>query len=162
MHSYLVNIFDVDIDVGGAQYPDLQRLIDRPQRLGGCFSVHVGSGGGYPPGIRWHGEVVHGQLGVQAVLCHEHQVGHPSQHYTAAHILTGTDRETFESSSDCRIFYLFVQILILINNQFYRNLTQSLSNTACKFAREPRHSLNLLRHFILTPTMLSMFRSDDN
>lgn len=113
VHSYLVNIFDVDIDVGGAQYPDLQRLIDRPQRLGGRFSVHVGSGGGDPPGVGRHGEVVHGQLGVQAVLRHEHQVGHPSQHYAAAHILSGTDRETFNSGSDCRTFYLFGLILFL-------------------------------------------------
>lgn len=122
VHLYLVNVFDVDIDVGGAQYPDLQRLIDGPQRLGGCFPIHVGSGSGYAPGIRWHGEVVHGQLGVQAVLRHEHQVWHPSQHYTAAHILMGTDRETFKSSSDYRFICLIIQILqflgFLLNNKF--------------------------------------------
>lgn len=53
------------------------------------------------------------QLGIQAVLCHQHQVGHPSQHDTAAHILLRTDNVTFCSGCDCDILKLFVPFDIL-------------------------------------------------
>lgn len=89
MQAHLVYVSYVDVDVGGAEDAYAQGAIDGPQRLGSCLAVHVGRGGGDASRVRRHDKVVGRQLGVQAVLGHQHQVGHPAQHDATTDILTG-------------------------------------------------------------------------
>lgn len=86
---YLVYVPDVDIDVGGTEDPYSEGTVDGPEGFGGGLSVHVGRGGGDAPGVGGHGEGVQGQLRVQALLGHQHQVGHAAKHDAAPDVLQG-------------------------------------------------------------------------
>lgn len=90
---HLVYVPYVHVDVGGAKYSYPQGPVDGPQRLGGRLSVHVRRCRGDASWVGRHDEVIWGQLGVQAVLGHQHQVRHPGQHDAATDVL-GNKRQT--------------------------------------------------------------------
>lgn len=93
MQAHLVYVSYVNVDVSGAEDAYAQGPVDGPQRLGSCLAVHVGCGGGDASRVRRHDKVVGRQLGVQAVLGHQHQVGHPAQHDATTDVLRG-ERDT--------------------------------------------------------------------
>lgn len=86
---YLVYVSNVHIYIGGTEDPYSESTVYSPEGFGCSFSIHVGRGCGDAPGVGGHGEGVQGQLGVQALLCHQHQVGHAAKHDTAPYVLQG-------------------------------------------------------------------------
>lgn len=89
---YLVYVSNVHIYICCTEDPYSESTVYSPEGFGCSLSIHVGRGCGDPPGVGWHGEGVQGQLGVQALLGHQHQVGHAAKHDTAPYVLQGNNQ----------------------------------------------------------------------
>lgn len=96
---YLVYVSNVHIYIGSTEDPYSESTVDGPEGFGGGLSVHVGRGRGDAAGVGWHGEGVQGQLRVQALLGHQHQVGHAPEHDAAPYVLQGNNQSAVSFQS---------------------------------------------------------------